>query len=265
MTQQKRLRRLADPRRRCGGLNLPDVRRGAGPGCRHGTRRRSQFSWSFSDYLGSVFTGHSATGGAAVSGTGVVFGGGAGTGSVAAGTFDMKYQGSAAFEWHGVDSHLQLARGGRRRRRGQGRGRCRLGDPRSRSIAGHQRLCGRRRPDHLRDGRCDLERYLPRRHAALGRSTAAEHPRIGRGRDGRGQARERRGMGSRVPHGAACVVSRLLLLERLEPHLGREEGACRVHRPGSSPRSHRHAVVRQPERVDQGRRRRLHRHRRQSG
>jgi len=62
----------------------------------------AKFSWSFSDYLGSVFTGHEATGGAVVSGTGVVFGGGTGTGSVGAGTFDVKYQGSAAFEWHGV-------------------------------------------------------------------------------------------------------------------------------------------------------------------
>jgi len=62
----------------------------------------AKLTWSFSSYLATMFTGHAATGGAAISGADVVFGGGKGSSSVSSGTFDMQYQGSAAFEWHGV-------------------------------------------------------------------------------------------------------------------------------------------------------------------
>lgn len=59
-------------------------------------------TWSFSEYLATMFDGHATSGGAANVGTDVVFGGGEGTNNPTAGTFDMAYDGRADFSWHGV-------------------------------------------------------------------------------------------------------------------------------------------------------------------
>ena len=63
-------------------------------------------TWAFSDYLFNAgklpigFTSHDVSGGATDSATGIVFGGGAATGSLESGDLDVAYTGSVTFTWH---------------------------------------------------------------------------------------------------------------------------------------------------------------------
>ncbi|GAB3199261.1 hypothetical protein GCM10027062_15310 [Nocardioides hungaricus] len=63
-------------------------------------------AWSFSDYLYNAdklpvgFSGRTVADGATDSGSGIVFGGGKGTGSLESGDLDLDYAGSVTFSWH---------------------------------------------------------------------------------------------------------------------------------------------------------------------